>query len=160
MLLGLPSLVRRRSFFDERDARWRMLNMMNHHRANLLVTEYCPAVINVTDACGCSCVVGGPPYPYCWSAASLCIFIPYIGALYHGRPLFMVGLVTLPTLTHAPMAPLLAMERRWKASSSTPVLWAEAECWICDRLLHRVWTGCGSSLKDSGGCRCRPWCWT
>jgi predicted PurR-regulated permease PerM len=36
-------------------------------------------------------------------------FIPYIGALIMEAALFMVGLVTFPTLTHALLAPLLCL---------------------------------------------------
>ena len=52
--------------------------------------------------------VAGLPDPVAWAVLGFILnFIPYIGALIMEAGLFMVGLVTFPTLTHALLAPLL-----------------------------------------------------
>jgi predicted PurR-regulated permease PerM len=48
------------------------------------------------------------PDPVAWAVLAFILnFLPYIGALLMEAALFLVGLVTFPTLTHALAAPLL-----------------------------------------------------
>ncbi len=57
---------------------------------------------------GLAAWVAGLPDPVAWAVLGFILnFIPYIGALIVEVAMFMVGLVTFPTLTHALLAPLL-----------------------------------------------------
>lgn len=111
MLLGRSQLRRVLVvFFDEREARLRMLKIMNDVEHNL--TGYLSVVTIINIAVGiCGGVaawVAGLPDPVAWAVLAFILnFIPYIGALIMEAGLFMVGLVTFPTLTHALLAPLL-----------------------------------------------------
>jgi predicted PurR-regulated permease PerM len=111
MLLGRSQLRRVLVvFFDERDDRLRMLKIMNDIEHNLTGYLSVVAVINVVVGIfgGIAAWVAGLPDPVAWAVLGFILnFIPYIGALIMEAGLFMVGLVTFPTLTHALLAPLL-----------------------------------------------------
>lgn len=111
MLLGRSELRRVLViFFDEREARLRTLKIMNDIEHNLTGYMSIVAVINVAvGLCGGAVAwVAGLPDPVAWAVLGFLLnFIPYIGALIVEVALFMVGLVTFPTLTHALIAPLL-----------------------------------------------------
>ena len=111
MLLGRSQLRRVLVvFFDEREARLRMLKIMNDIEHNLTGYLSVVALINiVVGICGgVAAWVAGLPDPVAWAVLAFILnFIPYIGALIMEAALFMVGLVTFPTLTHALLAPLL-----------------------------------------------------
>jgi predicted PurR-regulated permease PerM len=111
MLLGRSQLRRVLVvFFDEREARLRMLKIMNDVEHNLTGYLSVVAMINiVVGICGgVAAWVAGLPDPVAWAVLAFILnFIPYIGALIMEAALFMVGLVTFPTLTHALLAPLL-----------------------------------------------------
>ncbi len=97
-------------FFDEREARLRTLKIMNDIEHNLTGYLSIVAVINVAVGLfgGVAAWVAGLPDPLAWAVLGFLLnFIPYIGALIMEAALFMVGLVTFPTLTHALIAPLL-----------------------------------------------------
>lgn len=111
MLLG-RSRIRRElvGFFDLREAKLRTLKIMNdieHHLTDYLSTV---TVINVVVGMGAGLIAwaAGMPDPVAWAVLGFILnYIPYIGALMMQVALFLVGLVTFPTLTHALIAPLL-----------------------------------------------------
>ena len=111
MLLGRSQLRRVLvALFEQRDARLRTLKIMNDIEHNL--TGYLSVVTLINVAVGlCGGVaawIAGLPDPVAWAVLGFILnFIPYIGALIMEVALFMVGLVTFPTLTHALLAPLL-----------------------------------------------------
>ncbi len=111
MLLGRSKLRRVLVvFFDEREARLRTLKILNDIEHNL--TGYLSIVVVINIAVGIcgglAAWVAGLPDPIAWAVLGFILnFIPYIGALIMEAGLFMVGLVTFPTLTHALLAPLL-----------------------------------------------------
>ncbi len=111
MLLGRSKLRRVLVvFFDEREARLRTLKIMNDIEHNL--TGYLSIVVVINIAVGIcgglAAWVAGLPDPVAWAVLGFILnFIPYIGALIMEAGLFMVGLVTFPTLTLALLAPLL-----------------------------------------------------
>jgi predicted PurR-regulated permease PerM len=111
MLLGRSRLRRVLvAFFDERDARLRTLKIMNDIEHNLTGYLSIVTIINVAiGLCGgFAAWVTGLPDPVAWAVLAFILnFIPYIGALIMEAALFVVGLVTFPTLTHALIAPLL-----------------------------------------------------
>jgi len=113
MLLGRSQLRRVVvAFFDEREARLRTLKIMNDIEHNLTGYLSVVAVINVAvGICGgVAAWVAGLPDPLAWAVLGFILnFIPYIGALIVEVAMFMVGLVTFPTLTHALLAPLLLL---------------------------------------------------
>jgi predicted PurR-regulated permease PerM len=83
---------------------------MNDIEQNLTGYLSIVAVINVAvGICGgVAAWVAGLPDPVAWAVLGFILnFIPYIGALIMEAALFMVGLVTFPTLTQALIAPLL-----------------------------------------------------
>jgi predicted PurR-regulated permease PerM len=97
-------------FFDEREDRLRMLRILNDVEHNL--TSYLSVVALINMAVGiCAGVVAfavGLPNPLAWAVLGFLLnFIPYLGALIMQIVLFIVGLVTFPTLGHAIVAPLL-----------------------------------------------------
>jgi predicted PurR-regulated permease PerM len=97
-------------FFDQRDARLRTLKIMNDIEHNLTGYLSIVAIINVAvGLCGGAAAwVAGLPDPVAWAVLGFILnFIPYIGALIMEAALFMVGLVTFPTLTQALIAPLI-----------------------------------------------------
>jgi len=111
MLLGRSQLRRVLVvFFDAREDRLRMLRIMNDIEHNLTSYLSVVAVINIAvGICGgFAAWVAGLPDPVAWAVLGFILnFIPYIGALIMEVGLFMVGLVTFPTLAHALLAPLL-----------------------------------------------------
>ncbi len=111
MLLGRAQLRRVLViFFDERDARLRTLRIMNDIEHNLTGYLSIVALINVAvGLCGgIAAWAAGLPDPVAWAVLGFILnFIPYIGALIMEAALFLVGLVTFATLTHALFAPLL-----------------------------------------------------
>jgi predicted PurR-regulated permease PerM len=111
MLLG-RSQIRRVLviFFDERDARLRTLKILNDIEHNLTGYLSIVAMINVAvGLCGGAAAwIAGLPDPLAWAVLGFILnFIPYIGALIMEAALFMVGLVTFQTLTHALVAPAI-----------------------------------------------------
>jgi len=97
-------------FFEERDAPLRTLKIMNDIEHNLTGYLSIVAVTNVAvGLCGGAAAwMAGLPDPLAWAVLGFILnFIPYIGALIMEAALFMVGLVTFPTLAHALLAPLL-----------------------------------------------------
>ncbi len=111
MLLGRSQLRRVVVvFFDDRDARLRTLKIMNDIEHNLTSYLSLVTVINVAvGLCGGAAAwIAGLPHPVAWAVLGFILnFIPYVGALIMEVGLFMVGLVTFPTLTHALVAPLI-----------------------------------------------------
>ena len=97
-------------FFDSRTSRLRMLRILNDVEHNL--TSYLSVVTVINLGVGlCAGVIAylvGLPNPVAWAVlAFLLNFLPYIGALIMELVLFLVGLVTFPTLSHAVIAPLI-----------------------------------------------------
>jgi len=111
MLLGRSQLRRMLvAFFDEREARLRTLKIMNDIEHNLTGYLSMVTIINVAvGICGgVAAWVAGLPDPMAWAVLGFILnFIPYIGALIVEVAMFMVGLVTFPTLTQALLAPVL-----------------------------------------------------
>lgn len=98
------------ALFDDRDARLRTLKIMNDIEHNLTGYLSMVAIINfaVGVAAGLIAWVVGLPDPIAWAVLGFILnFIPYLGALIMEGALFLVALVTFPTLTHALAAPLL-----------------------------------------------------
>lgn len=111
MLLG-RSHIRRVLvvFFDDRAARLRTLKIMNDIEHNL--TSYLSTVgminIVVGIAAGMIAWIVGLPDPVAWAVLGFVLnFIPYIGAFIMQAALFLVGIVTFPTLFQAMLGPLL-----------------------------------------------------
>jgi predicted PurR-regulated permease PerM len=111
MLIGRTKLRRVTvALFEDRDARLRTLKIINDIEHNLTGYLSMVAVINVAVgvAGGVVAWVVGLPDPVAWAVLAFILnFLPYIGALLMEAALFLVGLVTFPTLTHALAAPLL-----------------------------------------------------
>jgi predicted PurR-regulated permease PerM len=111
MLLGRTRLRRVLvAFFQDRDARLRTLKIMNDIEHNLTGYLSMVALINfaVGLAAGLVAWLVGLPDPMAWGVLGVVLnFIPYIGALIMEAALFLVGLVTFPTLSYALLAPLL-----------------------------------------------------
>ena len=98
------------AFFDERDARLRMIKIMNDIEHNLTGYLSIVTLINVgVGLCGgFAAWVTGLPDPVAWAVLAFILnFIPYIGALIMEAALLMVGLVTFTTLAQALVAPLI-----------------------------------------------------
>ncbi|MFN3657714.1 MAG: AI-2E family transporter [Pseudolabrys sp.] len=111
MLLG-RSRIRRElvGFFELREAKLRTLKIMNDIEHDLTGYLSMVTVINaaVGVAAGVIAWVTGMPDPLAWAVLGFILnYIPYLGALMMELALFLVGLVTFPTLTHALIAPLL-----------------------------------------------------
>jgi len=97
-------------FFDGREARLRMLKIMNDVEHNLTGYLSVVAVINsvVGLAAGVIAYFVGLPNPVAWGVLGFILnFIPYIGALMMELILLALGLVTFPSLSHALIAPAL-----------------------------------------------------
>src|SRR5215470_4234976 len=98
------------ALFDQREARLRTLKIMNDIERNLTGYLSVVTIINVAvGICGgVAALVAGLPDPMAWAVLGFILnFIPYIGALIVEVAMFMVGLVTFPTLTQALLAPVL-----------------------------------------------------
>lgn len=97
-------------FFKHRDARLRMLRILNDVESNLTSYLSLVAVINFfvgIMAFGVAYAVGLPS-PAVWGVLGFLFnFVPYLGALLMEIVLLAVGLVTFPTLGEALIAPLL-----------------------------------------------------
>lgn len=111
MLLGrrrLRHLVVR--FFSHHEVRLRSLRILNDIESNLTGYLSVMAVINAGVGIGAGIIaaVVGLPSPVAWGVLGFVLnFIPYIGAGIMELGMFLVGLVTFPSLTHAFVAPLL-----------------------------------------------------
>ena len=97
-------------FFKNRDARLRMLRILNDVEHNL--TSYLSLVTIINFFVGIMAIgvtyAVGLPNPLVWGAlAFLFNFVPYLGALLMEVVLLAAGLVTFPTLGQALIAPLL-----------------------------------------------------
>ena len=97
-------------FFEKREARLRMLRIMNDLEHDL--TRYLSIVVVINTVVGLTaCVIAyavGLPSPIAWGVLGFLLnFIPYIGALMMQLIMLGVGLVTFPTLTHALLGPAL-----------------------------------------------------
>jgi predicted PurR-regulated permease PerM len=111
MLLG-RNQVRRVvvALFNNRDAKLRALKIMNGIEHNL--TRYLSVVtaINFCIGIGAGLIAWatGLPDPVAWAMLGFVLnYLPYIGALLMEASLFLVGLVTFPTLVPAIIPPLL-----------------------------------------------------
>ena len=140
MLLGRSRLRRVLvAFFDEREARLRTLKIMNDIEQNL--TGYLSIVVIINVAIGLcggfAAWVTGLPDPVAWAVLGFILnFIPYIGALIMEAALFMVGLVTFPTLSHALIAPLIFLAlATLKDTSSRRASSARLDAQSADRIL-------------------------
>jgi predicted PurR-regulated permease PerM len=111
MLLGRTKLRQVLvALFEDREARLRTLKIMNDIEHNLTGYLSMVAIINfvVGIAAGVIAWLVGLPDPIAWAVLGFVLnFIPYLGALIMEAGLFLVSLVTFPTLTHALAAPLL-----------------------------------------------------
>lgn len=111
MLLGRTRLRREVvGMFDLREAKLRALKIMNDIEHNLTGYLSMVTAINavVGVAAGLVAWFSGMPDPIAWAVLGFILnYIPYIGPLLMEVALFLVGLVTFPTLTHALIAPLL-----------------------------------------------------
>lgn len=97
-------------FFANRDARLRMLRILNDIEQNLTSYLSLVTIINfcVGIAAFCITYAVGLPNPLVWGVLGFLFnFVPYLGALLMEVVLFAVGVVTFPTLWHALAAPLL-----------------------------------------------------
>ncbi len=97
------------AFFSSREARLRMLKILNHIEHHL--TEYLSvvAMINIVVGMGGGIIAWavGLPDPLAWGVLAFVLnFIPYIGALVMELAMFMVGMVSFPSLTQALIAPV------------------------------------------------------
>ena len=111
MLLGRSQLRRVLVvFFERRESRLRALKIMNDIEHNLTGYLSVVTVINaaVGVCAGAAAWMAGLPDPVAWAVLAFILnFIPYIGALIVEVSMFMVGVVTFPTLTQALLAPLI-----------------------------------------------------
>jgi predicted PurR-regulated permease PerM len=111
MLLGRARI--RRGFvayFKGRDARLLILRIINDFEQNLAKYLSTVTLINIVVgvAAGAIAWLVGLPQPTAWAVLGFVLnSIPYIGALIVEIGMFLVGLVTFPTVTHATIAPLL-----------------------------------------------------
>jgi predicted PurR-regulated permease PerM len=110
-LLGRNDLRRRLVFlFSSRDARLAALRILNE--AERALTDYMAtvSVINIAMgvATGCGAYLIGLPSALTWGVLAFSLnYLPYIGPAIMVSILFMVGVVTFPSLGHAGIAPLL-----------------------------------------------------
>jgi predicted PurR-regulated permease PerM len=111
MLIGRSRLRRVVvAFFEDREARLRTLKIINDIEHNLTGYLSMVAIINFAVGIAAGVVAWGVglPDPVAWAVLGFILnFLPYIGALMMEVALFLVGLVTFPTLAHALAAPLL-----------------------------------------------------
>jgi predicted PurR-regulated permease PerM len=98
------------AFFDERDARLRMLRILNDIEHNLTGYLSVVAIINLAVglAAGLIAFFAGLPNPIAWGILAFILnFVPYLGAIIMEVVLLAVGLITFPDLGHALLAPAL-----------------------------------------------------
>jgi predicted PurR-regulated permease PerM len=111
MLLGRSGLRRSIvSVFAVREAKLRALKIMNDIEHNLTGYLSLVSIINICIGIGSGVVawVTGMPDPLAWAVLGFLLnYIAYIGALIMEAALFMVALVTFPSLTHALLPPIL-----------------------------------------------------
>ena len=111
MLLGRTALRRETvAVFRTRHGRLRALKILNDIERNLTGYLSVVAVINLSMGVigGLIAWAVGLPDPVAWGVLAFVLnFIPYLGSLLVEVAMFMVGLVSFPTLTHAMVAPLL-----------------------------------------------------
>jgi predicted PurR-regulated permease PerM len=96
-------------FFRERESRLRTLKILNDIERNLAGYLSVVALINAGVGVGAGAIAWlvGLPDPIAWGVLGFVLnFVPYIGAGIMEIGMFLVGLVTFPTLTHALLAPL------------------------------------------------------
>jgi predicted PurR-regulated permease PerM len=111
MLLG-RSQIRRVSvaLFHQREAKLRVLKIFNDIEHNLTGYLSTVTVINLCVGLGSGIIAWatGLPDPIAWAVLGFVLnYIPYIGALMVEIAMFLVGVVSFATLTHAIIAPLL-----------------------------------------------------
>ena len=97
-------------FFKKREARLRMLRILNDIEHNLTSYLTLVALINAVVGVMAFAVTYavGLPNPLVWGVlAFLLNFVPYLGAVLMEVILLLVGLVAFPTLGHALIAPLV-----------------------------------------------------
>jgi predicted PurR-regulated permease PerM len=97
-------------FFDAREARLRMLKIMNDIEQNLTSYLSVVAVINLVVGIGAAVIAYFVDLPnaVAWGVLGFILnFVPYIGALMMELIFLALGLVTFPNLSHALIAPLL-----------------------------------------------------
>jgi predicted PurR-regulated permease PerM len=110
-LLGRTELRRHLvAFFDGREARLRVIRILNDVESNL--TDYLSVVAVINFAVGLAAMavafVVGLPNPIAWGVLGFLLnFVPYLGALIMQLVMFGVGIVTFPTLGQAALAPAL-----------------------------------------------------
>lgn len=97
-------------FFDGREARLRVIRILNDVESNL--TDYLSVVAVINLAVGLAAMgvafVVGLPNPMAWGVLGFVLnFVPYLGAVIMQLVMFGVGIVTFPTLGQAVLAPLL-----------------------------------------------------
>ena len=97
-------------FFANREARLRMLRILNDVESNL--TSYLSLVTIINLAVGVMAFTVtyavGLPNPLVWGVLGFLFnFVPYLGALIMEVILLAAGLVSFPTLSHAVIAPLV-----------------------------------------------------
>jgi predicted PurR-regulated permease PerM len=98
------------AFFEQRDAKLRALKIMNDIEHNL--TRYLSVVtvinIGVGAAAGLIAWGTGMPDPLAWAVLGFILnYVPYLGAIIMVASLFLVAIVTFPTLGMALVPPLL-----------------------------------------------------
>lgn len=97
-------------FFDDREARLRTLRILNDIESNLTSYLSIVAVINLAVGVAAALIafLVGLPNAVAWGVLAFILnFVPYLGALIMQIVLFVVGLITFPTLGQALIAPLL-----------------------------------------------------
>ena len=111
MLLGRKRLrTALAGVFHEREARLRALRIASDIERNLTGYLGVVALINLGVGVGAGAIAAivGLPDPVAWGVLGFVFnFVPYIGAATMEIGMFLVGLVTFPSLGHALIAPLL-----------------------------------------------------
>ena len=111
MLLGRTRIRRETvAMFRSRAGRLTVLKILNAIERNLTGYLSVVVVINLTMGLigGAIAWAVGLPDPVAWGVLAFVLnFVPYLGSLLVEAGMFMVGLVSFPTLTHAAIAPLL-----------------------------------------------------
>jgi predicted PurR-regulated permease PerM len=97
-------------FFSAHESRLRALRIMNDIERNLTGYLSVMTLINFGVGLGAGIIAAavGLPNPVAWGVLGFVMnFIPYIGAGIMELGMFLVGLVSFPSLGHAALAPLL-----------------------------------------------------